>query len=711
MSFCYSLTIVAPIEKTDTFITSKLSSLDTISPKEIYTEHTSGVSYHYYLIKTKNELSAKEDLILIPKGFEILDKKIYVIVSEKVVIDYETYEVENCTYADEYYEKRICFQYNETKTIRAKEYILSEEVGLLTKDGDQKVLMIKTPQWAKGSFNSDVSACGTLSDANEVYTLTDDVTEEGATCFTVDAQNITLDCAGFSITGDNSSTTYGVYSDEFNTTVENCIIQNFSTGIYIDGDTADYANITNNTINLTYKTNCAFSDGECNGIHLASVDNSTIDENTVNVDMLGIVLFSDANNNSIQYNNVTAISGAIFLYISSNNTIVYNNATVSDSNAILLFNVNNNNIIQYNYLTAGDDSAVFLQNSNNNNIIQHNNLTAADKTICLISSSNNNLIYNNTINATGNGGDGFHTYDTGNRFVQNNITADVWVDDKEGGNFYNDSEGVGNIYYFSNGTASWDVYDIRTTSPPDWADSGSDVPLNATLAEWTGFGNDSHPYTENEASTHNAFINITNVSIYSSVGPYADGWIALNMTADTNETNTLIAYISAFKNGVNQTGLANSTVISNDTEQMVFNQSSDLVAGDIWNFTVYVTDGTNISGINITQGITVGLNCSELSTPNIQYNMIANANIDGLTCFNITAENVTLDCAGYSITGDNSSTTYGVYTNKFNTTVKNCNIKNFSSGLFISVVDSTYSNFYNNTINITYLGGYGVYAE
>ena len=464
-------------------------------------------------------------------------------------------------------------------------------------------LRLITPQFADGYFNitlrdgesieidPDIDACGTLSDPNTVYTLTDDISDTGATCLTVGAQNITIDCAGFSITGDNTASTRGVYSDEFNTTVKNCVIEDFATGVYIDGDSADYANITNNTITLTYSS-CSGTTGSCNGVFIKSADNCTINENTISTYRHSINLYSSANNNTIQYNDI-AVSNAYGIYFHTscdNNVIQYNNITSLSTNGIYFTTNCDNNTIRYNYVdvlyralylistisyntiqynnfTASgntgmyllghyntieynnittDDTGFKITNSNSNtikynniialddysidiyasndNTISHNNLSANDKTIKFgtFNTCNNNLFDNNSIIATAtypiyfdDSGSDFNNFTnntiygsgttaimwedaddaTGNRFVQNNITADVWVDDKEGGNFYNDSEGVGNIYYFSNGTPSWDVYDITCSGgAPCWADGGDDVPLNASLTEWIGFGNDSHPY-------------------------------------------------------------------------------------------------------------------------------------------------------------------------------------------------------------------------
>src|SRR3990172_9643122 len=79
------------------------------------------------------------------------------------------------------------------------------------------------------------AACGVLSSPNDVTTLTGNESIDGATCFNVTAQNVTLDCAGYNITGNNTADTYGVYSNQLNTTVKNCAIQNFSEAIYYDG--------------------------------------------------------------------------------------------------------------------------------------------------------------------------------------------------------------------------------------------------------------------------------------------------------------------------------------------------------------------------------------------------------------------------------------------------------------------------------------------
>jgi parallel beta-helix repeat protein len=77
--------------------------------------------------------------------------------------------------------------------------------------------------------------CWTLSASGETYNLSMNVNSSG-TCFTVTGQNIVLDCLGYSInysTG-GAAYTYGVYSDQYNTTIRNCTI--------IDGNTTSSNN-------------------------------------------------------------------------------------------------------------------------------------------------------------------------------------------------------------------------------------------------------------------------------------------------------------------------------------------------------------------------------------------------------------------------------------------------------------------------------------
>jgi len=99
--------------------------------------------------------------------------------------------------------------------------------------------------------------------------------------------------------------------------------------------------------------------------------------------------------------------------------------------------------------------------------------------------------------------------------------------------------------------------------------------------------------------------------------------------------------------------------------------------GDV-NYTVYVNDTigqeVNESGnFTVVESFNVS-ECRELDQANSVYYLVSNIDDDSLNgpCMNITAQNITLDCLGnYIASNDDES---GVYSNQFNTTIRDCNI-------------------------------------
>jgi hypothetical protein len=105
--------------------------------------------------------------------------------------------------------------------------------------------------------------------------------------------------------------------------------------------------------------------------------------------------------------------------------------------------------------------------------------------------------------------------------------------------------------------------------------------------------------------------------------------------------------------------------------------------------------------------------CLTLATEGAYYTLNQSVSSDA-TCFTISAENITLDCAGYTVNYSAVSTGYGVYTNQFNTTVKNCNVNQTSlQADSFAVYYSSASNgtAYNNTITTLGWGGVGIYLN
>jgi parallel beta-helix repeat protein len=81
-----------------------------------------------------------------------------------------------------------------------------------------------------GFVEANGSQCGTV---NGGFTMTNNVTTTG-TCFTLNASDLTIDCAGFKIQGDDGATDYGFHSNQYdNITIDNCEIVDFDYGVYI----------------------------------------------------------------------------------------------------------------------------------------------------------------------------------------------------------------------------------------------------------------------------------------------------------------------------------------------------------------------------------------------------------------------------------------------------------------------------------------------
>ncbi|MDP2926416.1 MAG: C25 family cysteine peptidase [Nanoarchaeota archaeon] len=157
--------------------------------------------------------------------------------------------------------------------------------------------------------------------------------------------------------------------------------------------------------------------------------------------------------------------------------------------------------------------------------------------------------------------------------------------------------------------------------------------------------------------------------------------------------------------------------LENDTYEF-FNHNATSNEGDWWiydnddiivkskNFTLTVTCFDNESlfskdFVKWKTGEEVG-DCTELNTHDTHYYLTNNIiPTSGPCCINITAQNITFDCRGYW-TSNLSLHAYGVCSNQYGTTIKNCNISMNESG--IKLISANNSYVFNNILNNNFLG-------
>jgi parallel beta-helix repeat protein len=149
---------------------------------------------------------------------------------------------------------------------------------------------------------------------SDIYILNQSINVSGDG-ITINASNATLDCAGYSITGNGSG--IGIQTEFDNVIVQNCIITNFSTGILFANNIL--GTITNNAVNLTI-----------DGLFVSNSSNNTISSNSIEFSAVGITLDSATdslvNDNAIDSNS----NYGIYLSSSANNTFEFNAAENND---------------------------------------------------------------------------------------------------------------------------------------------------------------------------------------------------------------------------------------------------------------------------------------------------------------------------------------------------------------------------------------------
>ncbi|MEM2137949.1 MAG: right-handed parallel beta-helix repeat-containing protein [Candidatus Anstonellaceae archaeon] len=537
------------------------------------------------------------------------------------------------------------------------------------------------------------SSCGPLATANQAITLTQNLSSD-STCYTVSAANVSIDCNGYTINQTSAGTGYGVLSDQFNTTVKNCVITNFLRAVYFNG--ADNGTIINTNMSSTASSSSGvvLENGATNNI--INMCKANFSSATTGIAMY--ISPTGTNTNNIINNSILISGGDALVVRSASNQILNTNSTSTDSSGIgksALYVTASSNTF-YNVIfnqTASTGFTAYSSGGSSNTYNASKFQGVAKAGLTLLSISSNNIITNNTFLSTS----GIHvdlTSGTGNTFYWNNFTSTTgsFVRDTVGTNYYNSTEG--NIWFnVQNGSVVITGTSHSSAFPSLYIGSaGPGYPYNNSTSQSKFSCNfagcaDNKPLTPTQA---NNAPTIFAISVVPS-SPTVEDNISCNITVrDAEQSTTNITY-EWYKNGVNQTSLAGTfNNLANNTATLISNLTSgNLSVGQNWSCNVRAYDGTDYSSWSMSSNVTISDSatvtmCRNLATAGQTYTLQNSVSISGATCFNVTAANVTLNCNGYSITGSNTTSTYGIYSNQFNTTVTGCTISNFSNAILFS---------------------------
>ena len=287
-----------------------------------------------------------------------------------------------------------------------------------------------------GNYTSIQDAIDNTSDGDTVFVY-------GGTYYENIVVNKSIDLIGEDknttvIDGDNWGNVVKVNGD--GVTASGFTVQNSGSGQYDAGFGLYYTNNTTITDNIiTFNAV---------GIYLKSSFSNIITSNKITLNLYaGIFLRNSSSNNIISGNNIFRGRRGIYLHFGSSNTISNNIISDSMSSGIYLRH-SNYNIISSN-IVSGTDNAIYLYFDCNDNTISQNTLSLCGfNGINFYGECNNNIISGNTI--YNNFDEGIWIYDSiNNSFYHNNLINNQinHASDKQGNNTWDNGYPSGGNYW------------------------------------------------------------------------------------------------------------------------------------------------------------------------------------------------------------------------------------------------------------------------
>ncbi len=611
------------------------------------------------------------------------------------------------------------------------------------------------------TLSVEISSCRTLSTANEVYILTSDIIDKDGTCFTIGANNITLDCRGHVIDGDGDSNGYGIYINGARNgfTLRNCTVKEFQRNLYVAAGTrnlriensqlidAYYDGMLSYGITNVYIINSIFSSLNEYGAYIWysgshynynwTVINTTFIGGTTNSDYGARIRYmynSTFENDTflggtgnrygygvyIDYSENLTFRGCYMegrstersraFYAAYNSKIHIINSTIispgtSGYEAFQLYDTDDS-YIYGNYFECKDNYAFGISYYSTNNVVE-NNVFNSRNGIYIQTYSNNNRIFNNIINSSAAYGIYINNYCNDNEIINNSILVPSY-------GIYARSYASGN-YFINNTIISTGNYAVYLNDH-----SGSNLFYNnhietqSTSTSYYGIraylscgGNN---ITKNTIIAHGTALRLE----YTSNSNYVDsniinstGSVGIHVTSQTADNNVFKNnIIHAYTHAIDVDAINTNTKIINNT----------LISQNGWG--CYVATGTNvlianntiISGTSNDNGL--GL---YTVTGGVVYNNLVNATANGIVLdgggvINVTVRNNTIHA---SLGGGNYN---GIYvTGNSTENLIEDNYINSHDYIGVYVDDSDANTFINNYVTSgsysSWYYDYGIYIQ
>jgi parallel beta-helix repeat protein len=205
----------------------------------------------------------------------------------------------------------------------------------------------------------------------------------------IGANNIRLDCNGFSIKGDTSGNTVGIRLERISgVTIENCKVLRFERGFLLDSSfnntlVKNTATTNSDGFALQYSSanNTLVQNTAGNNFHGFTLthfsSNNALTENTaIGNNDVGFLLDSSSFDNSLTQNTAANCRHGFTLFSSSNNTLSGNTAAKNTGVAFFVDSFSYNNTLTANSAIGNNGTGFQLDSSSSHNILTDNTACA-----------------------------------------------------------------------------------------------------------------------------------------------------------------------------------------------------------------------------------------------------------------------------------------------------------------------------------------------